>query len=104
MITQTAPPDSSLAHLNLGIILTRLGRLDQAAPHLEAAGPLSGDPSARNRLGVAYASAGHLDHAEAILRELISEYPDYPSPRRNLDALLRRKGRIEETAELEEKS
>jgi arylsulfatase A-like enzyme/Flp pilus assembly protein TadD len=97
-------PDSSLAHLNLAIILARLGRLEQAALHLEAAGPLRGDPSARNRLGVAYASAGHVDRAEAILRELISEHPDYPSPRRNLATLLRRQGRIEEATELEERS
>jgi tetratricopeptide (TPR) repeat protein len=97
-------PDSSLAHLNLAIILARLGRLDQAEPHLEAAGSLRGDPSARNRLGVAYASAGRVGRAETILRELISDYPDYPSPRRNLAKLLRRQGRIEEAAQLEERS
>jgi tetratricopeptide (TPR) repeat protein len=97
-------PDSSLAHLNLAIVLTRLGRPEEAEPHLEAAGSLRGDPSARNRLGVAYASAGQVDRAEAMLRELISEYPDYPSPRRNLAALLRRQGRTEEAAKLEEKS
>ena len=97
-------PDSSLAHLNLAIVLARLGRLDESALHLEAAGSLGGDPSARNRLGVAYASAGQAERAEAILRELITEYPDYPSPRRNLAALLRQQGRIAEATELEERS
>jgi arylsulfatase A-like enzyme/Flp pilus assembly protein TadD len=97
-------PDSSLAHLNLAILLARLGRLDEVSLHLEAAGPLREDPSARNRLGVAYASAGHENRAEAILRELISEYPDYPSPRRNLATLLRRQEKIEEAAALEESS
>jgi choline-sulfatase len=97
-------PDSSLAHLNLAILLARLGRLDEVDVHLEAAGPLREDPSARNRLGVAHASAGHAERAEAILRELLSEHPDYPSPRRNLVTLLRGQGRIEEAAELEESS
>ena len=100
----TLDPDSSLAHLNLAILLARLGRLDESALHLEAAGPLGGDPSARNRLGVAYASSGQLERAEAILRELISDYPAYPSPRRNLAVLLRRQGRIAEATELEERS
>ena len=72
--------------------------------HLEAAGPLRESPSARNRLGVAYAFAGQAGRAEAIFRGVISEYPDYPSPRQNLAALLRRQGRIEEAAALEEGS
>jgi len=97
-------PGSPLAHLDLAIVLVRLGHFDQAESHLEAAGSLRADPSARNRLGTAYASAGQVDRAEAILRELISEYPDYPSPRRNLAVLLRRQGRTEEAARLEEKS
>jgi arylsulfatase A-like enzyme/Flp pilus assembly protein TadD len=86
-------PDSSLAHLNLAILLARLGRLDEVASHLEAAGSLHESPTARNRLGVAYASAGHADRAEAIFRELIADYPDYPSPRQNLAALLRQANR-----------
>jgi len=97
-------PDSPLAHLDLAIVLTRLGRFEEAEVQLEAAGSLRGDPSARNRLGVAYASAGQVDRAESILRELVSEYPDYPSPRRNLAVLLRRQGRVEEAAKLEERS
>jgi arylsulfatase A-like enzyme/Flp pilus assembly protein TadD len=97
-------PDSPLAHLNLAILLARLGRLGEAEPHLEAAGALREDPSARNRLAVAYASAGQEERAEAILRALISEHPDYPSPRRNLDMLLRRQGRTEEAARLEAES
>jgi Flp pilus assembly protein TadD len=96
--------DSSLAHLNLAILLARLGRLDQVGVHLDGAGDLLKDPSARNRLGVAYASAGHTERAEAIFRELLSEHPDYPSPRRNLVALLRQQGRIEAAAKLEEGS
>jgi tetratricopeptide (TPR) repeat protein len=93
-------PDSSLGHLNLAILLARLGRPDEVDLHLEAAGSLRDDPSARNRLGVAYATAGFADRAEAVFRELVSEHPDYPSPRRNLAALLRRQGRIDEAAAL----
>jgi arylsulfatase A-like enzyme/tetratricopeptide (TPR) repeat protein len=96
----TLDPDSPLAHLNLAILLARLGRSDEIALHLEAAGPLRDDPSARNRLGVAYASAGSVDRAEAIFRDLVSEHPDYPSPRSNLAALLLQQGRVDEAAAL----
>jgi arylsulfatase A-like enzyme/Flp pilus assembly protein TadD len=97
-------PESRLAHMDLGILLVRLGRADQADAHLKAAGPLNRDPSARNRLAVAYAFAGQTDRGEAILRELLAEYPEYASPRRNLVTLLRRQGRIEEAAALAEGS
>jgi tetratricopeptide (TPR) repeat protein len=100
----TLESDSPLAHLNLAILLTRYGRLGEAELHLESAGPLRRDPSARNRLGVAYAFAGYEERAEAILRELLSEYPDYASPRRNLATLLRRQGKVEEAAALEQSS
>jgi Flp pilus assembly protein TadD len=63
---------------------------------------LNRDPSARNRLGVAYAFAGQADRGETVLRELLAEYPEYASPRRNLVTLLQRQGRVEEAAALAE--
>ncbi|TAK93880.1 MAG: tetratricopeptide repeat protein, partial [Verrucomicrobia bacterium] len=85
-------PGSSLAHNNLGTLLMRSGRTDEAIPHFEAA--LAAQPDyavACHNLGRALAEKGLLDAAIARFEQAVRLDPEYPSPRINLgNALVQR--------------
>jgi tetratricopeptide (TPR) repeat protein len=66
------------AHLNLGGVLTDLGRRAEAIPHLvTACAQMPRSPRAACVLGMAYKSAGRLDDAAAQFRRALEIRPGY---------------------------
>jgi arylsulfatase A-like enzyme/Flp pilus assembly protein TadD len=82
-------PDSPSLHMALAIQLARAGREAESERHLAKAGVQADAPHFRNRLAIAYATAGDAGRAEAIFREVVANHPEYPTAERNLAALLR---------------
>lgn len=94
-------PESSRAHVNLGLALLNCGELDQAAKEFEQA--LHLDPTqylpaaslARVRI-----LQGRLEEAEEILLQLKQAHPDDPRPLMNLADVAARRGQFEEAVHL----
>jgi arylsulfatase A-like enzyme/Flp pilus assembly protein TadD len=82
-------PDSPSLHMALAIQLARAGRRAESERHLAQVGRQAEAPHFRNRLAIAYATAGDASRAEAIFREIVAQHPEYPTARHNLAALLR---------------
>jgi arylsulfatase A-like enzyme/Tfp pilus assembly protein PilF len=82
-----AEPDYAPAHNDLGVLLSRVGKLDAAIAALRRAIQL--DPRAsryRNALGVALARGGRMAEAAAAFRAALALDPDYQDARDNLRA------------------
>jgi protein O-mannosyl-transferase len=89
--------DSWIAHNNLGFVLYRQGRLEEAVAHYHEALRIKPDhPLARPNLAVALTKLGRLDEAVAQYREALRLYPNDASSRVNLGALLEGQGRLDE--------
>src|SRR5207253_1934205 len=77
--TLAKDPDSSMAHINLGMLLSDDGRVPEAIVHFREA--LRIDPEdgeAHNDLGNALAASGRLEDAAAHYREALRLRPDWP--------------------------
>jgi Flp pilus assembly protein TadD len=73
------------AHNNLGLLLAKLGRVDDAELNLRTACKLKPHfPEAFNNLGGLLRGRGCLDEVEACCREALRLKPDYPSAQLNL--------------------
>jgi hypothetical protein len=87
-------PESARAHGNLGDYLFRIGRLQDALPHLETAARLKpGDPVMRYNLGVAYEHTGRLDEAVSEYHAALALAPDDARVRQALDVTLQKRAR-----------
>lgn len=71
---QAKSPEAPEIHEGLGLALLERNQLPEAILHLERAGSTSAP--ARRNLGLAYARAGRLPEAEAMLREAVRLEPD----------------------------
>ncbi len=90
-------PDSPGVRLNLGLALSRTGRLDEALVAYHQAIDLKPDFSmAHLDLGVLLAEKGHLDEAVAASRRACQLKPDYGYAYYNLGHSLYRMGRVDE--------
>jgi tetratricopeptide (TPR) repeat protein len=87
-------PGAWLAHNNLGIVLARSGRLDDAIGQAEEAVRLEPDfPEARSNLGLDLTEAGRYPEAIAQLEAAVRLRPDLPGAHLNLGRALLAAGR-----------
>jgi tetratricopeptide (TPR) repeat protein len=88
-------PDAWLAHINLGPILERQGRLDEAIAHYSAALALKPDvTSAHFNLGVALSQQGRLPEATNAFEAAIRLKPNDEDAHNSLGIVLARSGRF----------
>ena len=90
-------PDSSMAYNNLGLLLKRQGRMNEAIENYHKA--LQLDPNnyeALNNLGNILKTGRHLDEAIECYRQAIQINPKYYEALNNLGAALAAKGQVDE--------
>jgi tetratricopeptide (TPR) repeat protein len=90
---------SSYAHINLGLVRFRQGKLDEAAAHYREA--IRVDPAHAEsyyNLGLVLFRQGKLDEAAAQYTEAIRLDPGSPGPHYNLGLVLFRQGKLDEAA------
>lgn len=96
--------DDPVTHYNMGLLLARTNRLDDAVEEYEKA--LERDPmhsDARSNLAAALARQGRLDRAAAELRRLLEHDPENAGARTNLGLVLLQQGHREQArVQLEE--
>jgi predicted O-linked N-acetylglucosamine transferase (SPINDLY family) len=89
-------PDAAACRNNLGQVLERLGRDDEAARCYEAAIDLDpGYAEAHNNLGIARARQDRLVDADALYRKAIDLDPRYAEPHTNRGNLLKDRGDLD---------
>jgi serine/threonine protein kinase/Flp pilus assembly protein TadD len=92
-------PDSPGPRLNLGLVLWKKGRLDEAAVAFQQAVALDdGYAVAHGYLGEVYLAKGRLDEAIAACRRALALKPDWPQPHCILGLALGDRGRHAESA------
>jgi tetratricopeptide (TPR) repeat protein len=90
---------SSLAHYNLGLVLHRQGKYEEAAAHYAEALRLNpADAEAHSNQGVILQRQGKLEAAAAHYAEALRLNPDYLQAYYNLGIVLSRQGKYEEAA------
>ena len=89
-------PDVAFAHNNLGGILLKQQRADDAIEHLTKALELEpGNPLAQNNLGLALVQLGRLDEAEPHFRRAVELNPRYFKAYESLGAVYLQTGRLD---------
>jgi tetratricopeptide (TPR) repeat protein len=91
--------DSAVSHYNLGVLLARLGRLQEAVAEYERA--LDRDPEdveARSNLATVLVRLGKLDGAARQLARALEIDPDNASAHTNLGVVLAQQGQFERAA------
>ena len=92
-----AAGDDAVGYYNLGLVLERGERLQEAESNYRRAVALGpGLASARNNLGLLLARTDRLNEAEGHLRESIRLEPASPDAYTNLSVVLLQQGRVEE--------
>jgi tetratricopeptide (TPR) repeat protein len=87
-------PTCSLCASNLGRVIARPGRLDEAESHVARAIALRPDrPGPHENMGVIMLARGRLQDAEAQFREVVKIRPHHGPSRNNLGAILAHTGR-----------
>jgi tetratricopeptide (TPR) repeat protein len=87
-------PNNAAAHRHLGLVLSRLGRREEAFAELAMADLLGGaDAESLTTIGQIHLDAGRLAEAEAAARRAIGLQPDRPDARYVLGRTLLRLGR-----------
>ncbi len=90
-------PDSPGARMNLGFVLSRAGRRDEALVAYRQAIALKADYSmAHYNVGVTLGEQGHLDEAVVAYRQAIRLKPDYSSAHFELGLALGEQGHLDE--------
>ncbi len=93
-------PAAWMAYNNLGVVLKKDDRLDEAIEHYRIAIELRPDyPEAHNNLGIAFSEAGRTPEAIAAFREALRLRPANPEALGNLAAALTRVGRYQEAVD-----
>lgn len=89
--------DDAITHYNLGLLMSRTGRLDAAAVSYQRA--LDRDPylsDARSNLATVFARQGRLDRAVDALTRLLADEPENPLALTNLGLIRFQQGRLVE--------
>ncbi|MDD5674073.1 MAG: tetratricopeptide repeat protein [Chitinivibrionales bacterium] len=90
-------PGSWMAHNNLGVLLSKSGRTDEAMTQFWKALEIKGNfDEAHYNLGMALLQTGHADEAMAQFRRALVINPDYAEANINLGNALMQSGRVEE--------
>jgi tetratricopeptide (TPR) repeat protein len=90
-------PNSHLAHNNIGRILSRQGKHQEATAHFSEAIRINPDLEMPHyNMGVELAALGKIDEAMEQYEEALRIRPDFEKPLNNLGSLLAQKGRIED--------
>ncbi len=90
-------PENSRAHCNLGVVLTRTGRIPEAVAHLDQALRITpGYAEAHYNLAVALAQQGKAQEAIGHYEQALRINPGYAEPHNNLGNALQQEGKIEE--------
>jgi protein O-mannosyl-transferase len=98
--TTARNPDSSLAHTNLGAVLTLRGKFEAAVDELQAAVRLTPTSvKAHDNLGVAFYQLGRTDDAIREYREALRLDPEFCEAHNNLGAALAQSGHLREAIE-----
>ena len=93
-------PDYAEAHNNLGIVLHKLGQLDEAADQIRKALALKpGHVKAHNNLGIVLQELGQLDEAEKSFLHALELNPDFSEALGSYGILLTALGRWNEALE-----
>jgi len=91
-------PGSSLAHIDLGVILEAQGHLDDALLHFEKAVELRPDEAdAHYNLGEALVRKGRTEDGLVQYRKALEIQPDFPDTQNNLAGVLVQKGKADES-------
>ena len=86
-------PDYPEVHNNLGVLLAKSGRVDEAMAEYQTALELNPDyPEAHNNLGNALARSGRLDEAIIHFQRALELQPDFAEVHNNLGSALHDKG------------
>jgi glycosyltransferase involved in cell wall biosynthesis/predicted negative regulator of RcsB-dependent stress response len=89
-------PESAQAHFELGAVLHRLGRFDEAcASFMKALDRAPESAECLIALGDSFRAAGRLNEAEAVYRKVVGVRPNEPSAHRGLGIVLFNRGAIE---------
>ncbi|PSB32470.1 FkbM family methyltransferase [Stenomitos frigidus] len=88
---------SAEAHSNLGTLLCRLGRIQEAIAHQQQAVVLKpNQPETQYNLGVILNQAGQVEEAIAQYRQVLTLEPNYGAAHNNLAMALYKQGKVEE--------
>ncbi len=86
-----------VAHTNLGVVLAKEGRINDAMDHYTQALQIKPDyVEARRLLAFHLANGGRIDEAITHFKEALKINPNDPEARNNLGSLLARKGKVSE--------
>jgi len=89
-----------LAHYNLGTVLDKQGRLDEALRHFqEALKEKPGYVEACNNLGVVLDEQGRLDEAISQYLQALKLKPNFADAHNNLGAALNKQGRVDQAVD-----
>jgi tetratricopeptide (TPR) repeat protein len=92
-LNSEAPAPSPWPSMNLGVLLLRLERLDEAEGHLRRSIRIDGNfPVAHHRLGQVLEKKDRLEEAIAEFQEAASLDPTYPDPHYALARIFRQRG------------
>lgn len=81
---------------NLGFVLQRQGRLEEAAAHFQRVVELcTAVPDAHNNLGIVLQQLGRLDDAESCFRRALELNPGFAAAANNLGVVIRSKGDLD---------
>jgi tetratricopeptide (TPR) repeat protein len=98
--TLTKNPRCWMAQDNLGVVLTQLGRTQEAKEHYEQALRIKPDfADAYNNLGTALYQTGQFEEAIKQYQQALQLKPDYADAYNNLGTALRQTGKFEEAIE-----
>ena len=90
-------PNYPEAHYNLGIVLARQDKLDEAVASYQQALRLKPNyPEAHNNLGTVLARQGRLDEAIASYQQALRLKPDDPEAHHNLGLVLAKQNKLDE--------
>ena len=92
--------DFAPAYHDRGVILSRLGRGDEAIPSFESALEFREDPATRNGLGTTLCRLNRCSEAIPHFERALKLAPDYRLAMENLSEAYRRSGRAQEAEEL----
>lgn len=98
--TLTKNPTCWMAHNNLGVILNKQHRFEEAKAHFETARALNPtDAESEGNIGAALLDQGDLEEAKAHLLVAVRLDPSLAEPHNNLGILLAAEGRLDEAIE-----
>jgi tetratricopeptide (TPR) repeat protein len=95
--TLACTSDNPIAHNNLGYILLRKGKVDDASIHFQEALQIKPDYAEANyNLGIVLRQKGNVDDAIAHYQRALQIKPDYADAHVNLGNILFQKGKVDE--------